>query len=191
MRNIYTVLMVGILVAAFTLNDLCAQTAPPDSIVQATADAQGLTQITRDALPKYGTYWLVLAGAGGAIAAPMPCPPSDTSLPIFQVADGQFIVDATAGRTGLTVRQVPTQAAIAGALEAQANAVVSLITQIQASALRQQMRTMMGAMGMNAPMPGDGIDWGGSGSATNFFIASTFDTNLLWLEITNVAGGWT
>ena len=170
---------------------LRAQTAPPDSIVQATADAQGLTQITRDGLPKYGTYWLVLAGAGGAIAAPMPCPPSDTSLPIYQVADGQFIVDATTGRTGLTVRQVPTQAAIAGALEAQANAVVSLITQIQASALRQQMRTMMGAMGMNAPMPGDGIDWGGSGSATNFFIASTFDTNLLWLEITNVAGGWT
>jgi hypothetical protein len=49
---------------------------------------------------------------------------------------------------------------------------------------------MSRAMGMDVPTPGDG---GGSGGVdyTNNYVSYTWDTNQLWLEITNVSNGTT
>src|ERR1035437_9891944 len=112
MRTIYTILMGVILCPAFNIRAaqtlLSAQsvqsigevqTAPPDSIVQLTAEAQGLALVSPVDFPKYGTYWLVMPGIGGM--APLPCPPDDPSLPVYQIADGQFLVDETGGQVAV------------------------------------------------------------------------------------------
>ncbi len=111
--------------------------AQPDSIVQLTADAQGLALVPSDALPDSGTFWLVMPGIN---AAPMPCPPKDTSLPIYQIANGQFLVDATGGQVAanpqFTGRRM-TASEATDALAQQASAVVNLIDQVQQAQLAQ------------------------------------------------------
>jgi hypothetical protein len=153
-----------------------SQPAQADSIVQITADAQGLTLLSPDQVPNNGTFWMVSPGSGGVIAPPMPCPPLDTNLPIYAIAGGQFLVDGT----------VSDQAASStgeAALEAQANAVVNLISQVQTAAANLQLQ----AMGMGVPYPG-----AGSGDGTNglFYSDSStpliFNTNGLWLEINGI-----
>jgi len=116
--------------------------ATPDSIVQIAAESQGLTQISPADLPIVGgTYWWVMPGG---FAVPAPCLPLDSSV-VYQVADGQFLVDDTGGQVAVNTRQFGSQAqvassTIASALAAQADAVVNLITQIQTRAANQQAR---------------------------------------------------
>ena len=45
------------------------QSATPDSIVQITAEAQGLPQVDPSALPPFGTFWWAMPGGGGAAPA--------------------------------------------------------------------------------------------------------------------------
>jgi len=99
---------------------LQAQSTAQDSIVQLTAEAQGLQRVPPDQVPARATFWYVIPLArNGCISIPMPvCP--NPSLPIYQAADGQFIVDEGAGQT-------PTEQQA----EAQINSVVNLINQIQ------------------------------------------------------------
>jgi hypothetical protein len=140
-----------------------------DTVVRVTAEARGLAEISPAQLPRTGTFWLVQPS--GNSLAPLPCPPTDLSLPVFQIANGQFLVDASHG-TPLA------------ALEKQAHAVVQLIEQIQAHALVQAFAF---AMGLAAPgAPGDGSGEGGYelGPPDN---ASLIDTNLVWLEINGVS----
>lgn len=101
------------------------ETTPTDSIVQITAESQGLELVAPEDWPRNGTFWLVMLGGG--IMAPLPCPPQDTSLPVYQIADGQFLVDATGGQVLLNA----AHSTVASALEAQADAVVNLIGRIQ------------------------------------------------------------
>jgi hypothetical protein len=104
-----------------------AQSAAPDSIVQLTAEAQGLILVQPDQLPPFGTFWLVTPGGkDGLIAAPLPTPPV-APWPVFQVSDGQYIIDGTVGETA------PEQA-----LGAQASVVINLINQIQGAQVRVQ-----------------------------------------------------
>ncbi len=169
------------------------QSATPDSIVQIAAESQGLTQIAPADLPIIGgTYWWVMPGG---TAVPAPCLPLDLSV-VYQVADGQFLVDETGGQIVANTRQLGLQAqtassTIASAAAAQADAVVNLITQIQTRAANQQARMMARAMGMDVPLPGDGGDSGDDGSYSPMFSSTySIDTNGLWLEITNVTNGW-
>jgi len=169
----------------------------PDSIVQLTADAQGLTLLSPAQVPRNGTFWVVLSGSNGGTILPYPCPPLDPSLPIYAidaVADGQFLVDGTVGNqatmnTAQAVRL--TGNSTLAALEAQATAVVNLMAQIQTVAVNQQMQTMLRATGMAVPSFSDS---GYGGSGTNGFYSDSFNyhlpTNGLWLEITNFANGW-
>lgn len=53
-----------------------------------------------------------------------------------------------------------------------------------------QRSTMSRAMNMGVPMPGDGGGDSGGGDYTNNYVSYTWDTNQLWLEITNVSNGW-
>jgi len=166
---------------------------PPDSVVRVVAEAQGLELVPPDQVPFCGTFWMVLPGFGG-ITAPLPCPPLDPSLPIYVMADGQFLVDDTSGsQAALNTSQAGRSAAnttSAAALEVQADAVVNLILRVQTAAANQQMRTMARAMGMDVPSPGvDGFGYSGDGSLPMFSSTFTIDTNALWLEIANVSGG--
>ena len=93
----------------------------------------------------------------GGIAAPAPCPPLDLSVPIYQMASQQFLVDETGGQVAVNMRRSglqtqTTRSTVATALEAQANTAVNLITRVQTDAANEQMR----AMGMNIPSFNDG-----------------------------------
>jgi hypothetical protein len=160
-----------LLVAAMLLspNLLHAQTT-----VEATAEAQGLQTVSYDSLPAFGTYWLVMPGGA---SAPLPTPPSNPALPIFSITDTIFLVDETSG-----------EMASARVSQAESNAVVNIINQVQTAEANQQMHAMARAMGMDVPSPDDGGD-GGDYSAT-FSNTFSIDTNGLWLEITNVSNGW-
>ena len=167
--------------------------APPDSIVQVAADSQGLQQVALADLPRGGTFWYVTPGG---IAAPFPCPPQDVNAIIYQITDTAFLVDQTGGQVTVATHrlgmQTTTTSTVDAALSAQADAVVNLITQIQTQDDNQQMRMMLRSFGMNdgAPSPGDGGSYGGTNYTDGSYFNYTFDTNQLWLEITNVANGW-
>jgi hypothetical protein len=174
----------------FNSNLSLVQAAAPDSIVQITADAQGLSLVSPGQAPRTGTFWWILPNG---TAVPAPCPPqNDLFAPIYQLAAGQFLVDQTGGQIPAIPRRFGMQAqamsgtAVSG-LEMEADTVMSLITRVQMAAASQQMRMM----GMNLPMPGDG--GGDSGGGTNdsspYGFHYTPPTNGLWLEITNVSGG--
>ena len=189
-RNNFHVSCANREVSGFNDNIAPVQLAQTDSIISLVAEAQGLQLVPSDQVPFCGTFWMVLPGPSG-ITAPLPCPPLDPSLPIYAIADGQFLVDGTIGGGGFehaaTAGRQATSSTSAAALEVQANAVVNLITRVQTAAANQQMRTMARAMGMNVPSPGG--DGSGDGSLPMFSSTFTIDTNGLWLEITNVSGG--
>jgi hypothetical protein len=178
-------------------DDLAPVQAPgPDSIVQVTAEAYGLPPVAYGDLPRFGTYWEFLPGGG---AAPLPCPPDDSTLPLFSITDNIFLVDATGGQAFLPARRTSLMSArnlAASALDAQATAVAHLIDQIQTTALTATPLGMqMMSMSVSGP-PGFGD--GGSGTntytpngasytvpnyGTNLWIAQTAVTNDLWTGI--------
>ena len=148
------------------------QAAPADSIVQATAEAQGLELVAPADLPSGGTFWLMTTNG---VAAPSPCPPGNLSdFPVYQMADGIYLVDETGGQ--VTTNEVNTT--IESALAAEADAVTGLINQIQDAQLNQDM---VMAFGLDMEMDSS------SSFAPMFAVA---DPTALWLEITNVANGW-
>lgn len=168
------------------------QTTPPDSIVQITAEAEGLSQVDPTTLPLFAScWWTVYPGTG---PLPMPCPPQDLSVPIYQIVDGYYLVDETGGAVSANVSQTGTRAmtssALASAVDRQGNEIANLIEQVQATAANQQTRMMARAMGMDVPSPGGG-DGGGSYSPdgiTNSYVAPDYGTNL-WIAQTAVAAG--
>jgi hypothetical protein len=122
-----------------------AEPAPNDSIVQLAAEAQGLALVPPEQVPPEGTFWTVMPGSDGIIV-PWPCA-ANLSLPIYAIADGQFLVDATGGQVAWNMEPSSAQtttATVAGALLAEANAVVDLITQIQAAADQQAEAAVRG-----------------------------------------------
>ena len=165
------------------LTSFSAPPAPADSIVQITAEAQGLPRMLPADWPRTGTYWLVMPGGG---MAPMPCPPYDLTLPVFQIADGQFLIDGTGGQVFVNARQAATMTA-EEVLDSQANALVDFIGWIQDTQLR---RDVAASTGMDFPFPGEG-----GGGGTNYFdsgySAQVFTTNDLWLEITGTTNAST
>ena len=171
-----------------------------DSIVQITAEAQGLPSLSPDQALSHGgsfCYWCVVPG--GAYC-PMPFLPQDASA-VYLMSDNQFLVDDTGGQVIASTRHsgMPvTRAMLASTLATQADWLVGLITQVQSMAVNQQLRTTMRSLGMDLPsLPGDGgfgdgdsgDGSGAYGSGFNFW----FDHSQLWLEFTNVnmGTGWT
>jgi hypothetical protein len=170
-----------------------------DSIVQITAEAQGLPLLSPDQAQFHGgmfCYWWVMPG--GAYV-PMPFLPQDASA-VFLMADNQFLVDESGGQIIANTRRPggpPTRAMLASTLATQADWLVGLITQVQANAVNQQMRMLARSLGMGDPSPfpgGDGFGDGGGGVYTNNIYSNySFDHTQLWLEFTNVnmPAGWT
>ena len=123
------------------------QPPAPDSIIQITAEAQGLQLTPRDAVPRGSTFWLFLPDGGHV---PLPCPMILSNFPIYAISGNQFLMDGTGGK--VTPRRRPggspaTSAMIADALEAQAQSVIDLIT----STLDNQLRQAARALGFDVP----------------------------------------
>jgi len=72
-----------------TISSGTAETAPQDSIVQITAEAEGLTPVDPTTLPLFATCWWTVFPGGGPV--PMPCPPQDLSVPIYEIVPGSGI----------------------------------------------------------------------------------------------------
>ena len=170
------------------LNNLIQGTLTPaqDSIVQITAEAMGLEAVALEDLPRGGTYWWVYPSG---VTAPVPFPPTDRIVPIYAIAEGQFLVDVTDGQVAeralrWRLPQATTSSLSVSAVDRLGNAVADLIEKIQQT---QFERTMMMSLGFPSPGEGGG---GTNGSDYGNYSTYTIDTNLLWLEITNVSNGW-
>ena len=170
-----------------------AQPAQPDSLVQIAAESQGLAQIAPEDLPIIGgTFWWVMPGGN---AVPAPCLPLDLSGAVYQIADGQFLVDETGGQVVVNTHRFglaqATSSTVASEVASQADAVVNLITQVQATAANQQMQAMAGnMMAMDVPSPGDGGD-GGTNSYTpngSGYTLPDYGTNLWIAQVGTVSG---
>jgi hypothetical protein len=153
---------------------------------------KGLQLVLPEQVPAFGTFWWVVPGGA---ALPTPCPPPDLSGAIYQIADGQFLVDETGGQVVVKQRRLGLQAQVtssivASAAVSQADALVNLITQVQTASESQEIQTLSLAMGLDVPMPGDGS---GDGTGTNSSDATGYTVpdygSNLWLEPTNVSNG--
>ena len=176
------------LAARAQLNNLIQGTLTPaqDSIVQITAEAMGLEAVALEDLPRGGTFWWVYPSG---VTAPVPFPPKDQVVPIYAIADGQFLVDLTEGQVAeralrWNLTQSRSSSMTVSAVDRLGNAVADLIEQIQET---QFERTMM--MSLGVPSPGEG-GGGTNGGDYGNYSTYTIDTNLLWLEITNISNGW-
>ena len=176
-------------IGSFNNNLGPVQSATSDSVVSIAADLAGLTQVDPVDVPKFGTFWWVMPGGN---ALPAPCAPQDGSGVIYQVADGQYLVDETGGQiTPMNTRRLSqaqaTSTTVASAAAAETQAVLDLIAQIQTTVASRQERAMARAMGMDLPSPGDGGDDGGYYTSS----AGTYSlpTNGLFLTIEGVANG--
>jgi len=138
------------------------QAWPADTVINDTAQAQGLHFIPPDQVPPWGTFWIF--SEGGILPGPLPCPPGDASLPIFAIADGQFLVGDAADPAG----------ANAALLTAQANAVANLIAQVQSASASQPM---FRAMDDSPLVPGGGGDSGDGGALNTNSYVFTPNTN--------------
>jgi hypothetical protein len=166
---------------------ILVQPAQADSLVSIVAESQGLQPVSPADLPIIGgTFWWVMPGGA---AVPAPCPPQDLSGAIYQIADGQFLVDETGGQVGVNTPRFGLQAqatssTVASTLATQVDALVDMIAQIQTAAASQQTREMARTMGMDVPIPDDG----GNNNYGGFSSTYTIDPDALYLEITNVSG---
>jgi len=174
-------------------NDLApVQPAVPDSIVQITAEMQGLQVVAYGDLPPYGTYWEVMPGGG---MAPLPAPLFDPSLPIYAMTDTIFLVDASNGQLAVNPRQTAMMAmsatsATTAAVQTEATAVANLIDQVQTASASPALQSMGMASSLSGP-PGFGIN-GGSytpNGLANSFSPPNYGTNL-WIAQSSVAGGY-
>jgi Alpha/beta hydrolase of unknown function (DUF900) len=134
-----------------------AAPAQNDSIIAAIADAQGLPRVPADQLPALATYWTVQASGPAFVLAPLPWPQDD--LPAYEMAEGQYLLDATHGLVfsaqGAT-NVALSQAEATALLEAQATAVLNLIAEVQnppinVSIASPMMMQPMGAGGTLSP----------------------------------------
>jgi len=139
-----------------------AQSAGPDSIVQATAEAQGLQLVAPENLPPFGTFWEVMPFG---LEPPLPCPLFDSSLPVYAITDNSFLVDATGGQgaspQAANLRQsaaasMAGTSAVNASAPALATAVANLINQVQTAqanrqAGQQAQSTMMASDSLSPP----------------------------------------
>ena len=157
--------------------------AQPDTIVAIAAESQGLSPIAREDLPRGGTYWWVQPDGQ---AVPTPFPSTDMRQAIYQITDGQFLVDQTGGKVFTKRSRIGSQVvteSLTSAVTSQAEAVVNLINQVQETQFQQEFR-----MAMGFDMEGEDS---GSPMTPDGFITSTPDygTNL-WITQVNINNGY-
>lgn len=160
--------------------------AQSDSVVAVTADTYGLSPTPLESLPVMGGTFYIVENNG--VIPPFPCLPVQYwNCQAWQMADGIYLVDATGGQVPQAPRLMARQSmttstvdSVQAAIDAQGNAVANLIEQVQDA---QFMRETAAMFGMDAPMLDSGTEY-----SANF--TYSFDTNALWLEITNISSGY-
>jgi hypothetical protein len=90
----------GLLFSSARAQMLSVQPASGDSVVQAVAAEAQLPAVPAFALPRTGTFWVMMAGPNGNLTAlPYPSlPPNLSALPVFSVTANTFLVDASVGQ---------------------------------------------------------------------------------------------
>ncbi|MCE0498786.1 MAG: PQQ-binding-like beta-propeller repeat protein [Methylacidiphilales bacterium] len=56
----------------------------------------GQQPLDQSAIPKFGTFWFLVGPYPGHPIAPLPCPPADSDAPIYDLGDGQYLIDDSA-----------------------------------------------------------------------------------------------
>ncbi|MGB7749529.1 MAG: hypothetical protein WBN75_19835 [Verrucomicrobiia bacterium] len=116
----------------------------PDSIVQITAESDGLSQVFPSNLSRGGTYWWVMPGG---TAVPAPCLPQNVSVPIYQMASKQYLVDETGGVVPQpSGRQAMLGISSATLIQEEINLVLNLIGQVQTNEQMQAATATATAM---------------------------------------------
>jgi len=160
-----------------------------DSVVQITAESQGLSKVSYDQLPFFGTYWLACPGASsGIILAPLPTPTFDPTLPIYNIIDNEYLVDGTGGQV-LPARMATnaTTATVAAAVQLETSVISNLVNQIQAAEARVPIAERV--TDAKEPLPP------GDNNGTNYFTPNGFPFNVsdygtnIWLLETNISSG--
>jgi uncharacterized repeat protein (TIGR03803 family) len=128
--------------------------------------------VPRDELPFSGTFWEV-RNSIPCIVAPLPCPPLDSSFSIYQIRDGEFLVDETAGVLQLNRYSRFNGADASSVLQEQVDELLDQIGRIQGAQSRSIARSS--AMDDSDASPSPGFD-----------PAYTPTTNDLWLQITGM-----
>lgn len=176
--------IIALIIIAFAVNGLEAQTNGPDSAVSIEADAAGLSLLPSDQIPTSGTFWFVTSPTNevSGTTAPYPClPPSSANDNVYVMANGTFLVDDSAGDAGATADEVL----------AQVDEVSNLIAQVQSTTTAQPIQSM-GVHAMdNSGAPGltDTNDSDGDYASSAYPSPPPINTNELWLQFTNVADG--
>lgn len=164
----------------------------PDSIVQITAEARGLQLLSPDEVAASGTFWWILPGG---TALPSPFAPPTLNVPIYQLANGKFLVDETGGQVpGVATENLSNlqSADVANTamsdLEAEATTVVNLINQAQTTAAQPQVQAM--DMGVPSIPSNDGTNSNSPDGVTNNFpgFIVNYGTNL-WIGQVAVYSG--
>ena len=168
--KLFVLLGAGALLFGSARAQLMSVQSTPDSIVRIAADEAGLPAVSASALPRAGTFWVMMAGPNGNLTA-LPYPGLPTSLsasPIYSVTANTFLVDDTGGQVfSRSSGARMSSAMMASTLQAQANTVSSLIEQIQ----------------FNGIYPSGGGTNGSGGFQSNY-TPPNYGTNL-WLETLN------
>ena len=191
-RKVLALLFIlGGFVTLFSLlhaQDAATQSTAPDSIVQLTAEAQGLSLVAPADVPAAGTFWVINANG---IFSPYPGALFDPSYPVFRITSDEFLVDASGGQIS-TVSADGEMVSAATALTNLATEVVDLISQVQTAAAPQPMTVRMSLMAEDVPSPDDDGDT--NDNVVSAALASYTPLNLvvttnLWLMMTNLSGG--
>ena len=168
--KLFILLCVGLLFAGMVHAQVVSiQTAGGDSVVQDVADEAGLALVPTTALPKAGTFWIVMPGNRGNLnAVPWPFLPANVPVSaVYSVTNNVFIVDASGG-TALVAGNA------SGMMRRSAAATPASIVTMQAN-------TVANLIGNILFPAGDANDGGMRYNGSQM----TIDTNKLWLEIFN------
>jgi hypothetical protein len=181
----------------------------PDSIVQITAESDGLSQVFPSDLSRGGTYWWVMP-CGTAV--PAPCLPQNVSVPIYQMASRQFLVDETGGVVPQpSGRQARLGISSATLIQEEINSVLNLIGLIQTNEQMQAATATATAMSAGVQTADVQSDGGGfypdylqngvpyltiTPTGTNFLITVFNNTGpanyeLWWTPVLASTASWT
>jgi hypothetical protein len=155
----------GVLLAGMLLGETCfAQQAPAeDTVVAVVAEAADLPLVPPSQWPKYGTFWRAY---GGPLLAPTPCPPLDSTTPVYALPNGQFLADES---TSLLI--APTEKQI----HAQLDALLGLIARAQQTSLNAEMDATL-----RLDWEVETLDSGGP------MFGENYSSSDLWLELVAV-----
>ncbi len=145
-----------------------------DSVVQATADAAGLTPVSAATLPPTGTFWVTSVNPNGGLATlPYPMlPPNMTDLPTYLITNDIYLLDDTGGKISSSSTEQMTGAEAGSAAQEQSQTVANLIEMI------------------DSPPPPPGATNGETGGTNQFHfngLPAVSDTTNIWLLATNGA----